>query len=76
MFSRRSDASKVALVYLVRQLAQWDFTIIDCQMPSAHLFSLGAEQISRREFSRILVKACDEPDRPGPWHLDPELVVN
>lgn len=37
MFSRASDASKVALAHLVRQLEQWGFRFIDCQLPTPHL---------------------------------------
>lgn len=73
MFSRRSDASKVGLVYLVRQLKIWDYTVIDCQLPSPHLASLGAEDIRRRDFLRMLDAALSLPDRPGPWCLDLDL---
>ena len=51
MFSRVSDASKIAFVHLVRQLERWGFEMIDCQMKTAHLASLGAREISRKEFS-------------------------
>ena len=50
MFSRRSDASKIALAHLCRYLHGRDFGIIDCQMQTAHLASLGARAIARREF--------------------------
>ena len=52
MFARRSDASKVALVHLVRQLERWGFRLIDCQMSTAHLASLGAREIRRADFLR------------------------
>lgn len=70
MFSRASDASKVALVQLVGQLAAWGFQIVDCQLPSPHLFSLGAEEIPRREFMDRLDEALKQPDRPGPWRFE------
>lgn len=54
MFSRRSDASKVALVHVARAA---DVALIDCQMPSAHLARLGAECISRPHFLRLLRRA-------------------
>ncbi len=73
MFSRRSDASKVAFVYLVRQLDAWGYRLIDCQLPSPYLASLGAIEIRRRDFLRMLDAALSVPDRPGPWQLDPEL---
>lgn len=73
MFSRRSDASKVALAHLVRMLHQLNFGLIDCQVSSAHLSSLGAREISRREFTGLLNKHCDtdrsaqafDPDMPA-----------
>lgn len=60
MFSRQTDTSKIALVYLVRQLQQWGFSFIDCQVYSEHLGSLGARQISRPDFIRLLNKHCDQ----------------
>jgi len=50
MFSRVSDASKVALAHLARQLGRWDFGLIDCQMNTSHLASLGAREIPRADF--------------------------
>jgi leucyl/phenylalanyl-tRNA--protein transferase len=70
MFSRRADASKVALVWLARQLSAWGFRFIDCQLPSAHLFSLGAREIPRRQFIRELHDALALPGRTGRWEFD------
>ena len=50
MFSRDTDASKAAFVHLVRQLDAWGCTLLDCQMSTQHLFSLGAEEIRRADF--------------------------
>lgn len=50
MFAKKSDASKVALYYLVRRLKQKGFSLLDCQTPTNHLQSLGAKCISRDEF--------------------------
>lgn len=50
MFSRVSDASKVALAHLARQLERWDFGLIDCQMNTPHLAALGAREIPRAAF--------------------------
>ncbi len=61
MFSRMSDASKVALVYLCRLLNQSGFTLIDCQVYSKHLQSLGAQPVSREHFAVCLERDC----RPG-----------
>jgi leucyl/phenylalanyl-tRNA---protein transferase len=62
MFSRVDNASKVALIHLCAQLQKWGFTVIDCQVSSAHLLSMGACAIPREEFQRLLkhytVQAC------------------
>ena len=50
MFSHASNASKNALAHLARQLERWQFEMIDCQMNTAHLASLGAREIPRSEF--------------------------
>ena len=74
MFSRANDASKIAFVHLVRQLERWGFGMIDCQMKTAHLSSLGAREIPREEFARRLDELLDYPDTPGHWRLDHDLV--
>lgn len=58
MFSRVSDGSKVALASLARILAACRFRLIDCQVHTRHLQSLGAIPLSRREFSQILEQDC------------------
>ncbi|MEO8331049.1 MAG: leucyl/phenylalanyl-tRNA--protein transferase [Gallionella sp.] len=50
MFSRISNASKIALAHLAAQLARWQYGMIDCQMKTTHLASLGAREIPRSEF--------------------------
>jgi len=70
MFTRRTDASKVAFVALAQQLMHWGFAVIDCQIHSEHLESLGAETISRQQFSALLDQHCEEPGQPGPWRLE------
>ncbi len=50
MFSLVSNASKIALAHLARQLGRWQFGMIDCQMNTPHLASLGAREIPRSEF--------------------------
>lgn len=59
MFSRTSNASKVGFVTLVSALKAAGFVLIDCQMPTAHLISLGAESIRRSEFSEYLTQHLD-----------------
>lgn len=61
MFSRMSDASKVALAHL----REMDFALIDCQLPSAHLARLGAREIPRDAFLRLLDNWCEAPEVRG-----------
>ena len=70
MFTRVPDASKVALVRLVRQLQAWRFRLIECQQSSPHVMRFGAVEIPRREFSRLLSEAVRLPDRRGRWEFD------
>ncbi len=58
MFHTQSDASKVAFVHGVNQLASQGVALIDCQVYSEHLASLGAEEMSRAEFSTLLTIYC------------------
>jgi leucyl/phenylalanyl-tRNA--protein transferase len=72
MFSRKTDASKIALAHLATQLARWNFGMIDCQMNTPHLASLGAREIPRKEFIARLQDLinCD----PVPvWRFDEDL---
>lgn len=62
MFSRTDNASKVGFVSLVSQLKDWGFVLIDCQMPTQHLHSLGAREIPRSEFARYLRQFLDRPN--------------
>jgi len=64
MFSRRDNASKVALVSLVQKLEQAGFTLLDCQQTTDHLLSFGAKEISRREFQNYLRVAEVPPYGP------------
>jgi len=61
MFSRRSNASKVALVALVRHLQEQEFVLLDCQQTTAHLVSMGAREIPREQFQQQLKKALVPP---------------
>lgn len=61
MFANVSDASKVAFAVLIEHLKQWGFAFVDCQVPTEHLKSLGAKEVSRDEFLRRLRAASDEP---------------
>ena len=70
MFMRAPDASKVALVSLVRQLQAWGFRLMDCQQSSPHVMRFGAEEISRHNFLTHLTAALRLPDRRGRWQFD------
>ncbi len=63
MFAFERDSSKVALYTLVKLLIEWNFSFIDCQIPSNHLASLGARILERDEFMIELNKAvnCEIP---------------
>jgi len=74
MFTRAADASKIALVHLARQLARWQFGMIDCQMYTPHLASLGARAISRADFVHKLAQLVNYPDASGRWKLDHDLA--
>lgn len=74
MFSRATDASKVALVMLARQLQAWGFHFIDCQILSPHLATLGAVERPRALFLDELERALTHPDVPGPWRFDHALL--
>jgi leucyl/phenylalanyl-tRNA--protein transferase len=67
MFSRVSDASKVAYVRLVRKLREWGYELIDCQVYTEHLASLGAVEIPRAQFRQILDTLCAQPGKDGCW---------
>ena len=69
-----TTASKAALVGLVRQLERWGgFEMIDCQMATEHLASLGAREIPRREFTARIERLVRAPAIPGPWTADIDL---
>jgi leucyl/phenylalanyl-tRNA--protein transferase len=67
MFSRVRDASKLALAALTSHLQLKNFGVIDCQVHTDHLASLGARSLPRRQFSELLEELIDFPGYPGPW---------
>lgn len=68
MFHRASNASKAAFAFAVGQLLQWGYRLIDCQVYTAHLASLGAEEIPRAAFIGLLDDFCDLPVSVSAWH--------
>jgi leucyl/phenylalanyl-tRNA--protein transferase len=75
MFSRRSDASKIALAHLTAQLARWNFGMIDCQMNTAHLASLGAREIPREDFMQRLQELVNYDNRESPWEFEHDIIA-
>ena len=67
MFTRATDASKVAFVNLARHLHARRFELIDCQVASAHVASLGASSLPRAKFLAYLDEYCEPHGTPGPW---------
>jgi leucyl/phenylalanyl-tRNA--protein transferase len=70
MFTRVRDASKIALAHLVARLRAARFGLVDCQMPTAHLASLGARQIPRDAFLRRVSELVHYPTPPGCWRRE------
>jgi leucyl/phenylalanyl-tRNA---protein transferase len=57
MFSRQPNASKAAMVFLAQELRARDVLVMDCQLPSRHLDSMGAREIPRRDFLALLAES-------------------
>lgn len=71
MFSRARDASKVAFVHLCHLLRDWSYALIDCQLPTAHLASLGARLMLREAFESILAREVPAAPTAGAWSHPP-----
>jgi leucyl/phenylalanyl-tRNA--protein transferase len=67
MFSLQTDASKIALAHLCHHLRNLEFGIIDCQMETAHLASLGARPIPRSGFIALLERLAITGPAPARW---------
>jgi leucyl/phenylalanyl-tRNA--protein transferase len=72
MVSRETDASKIALAWLAAQMLEWDMPLIDCQMATPHLASLGARGVPRRQFTKWVDALVRQPG-PGVWRFHPAL---
>lgn len=70
MFARAPDASKLAFVALVQQLARWDFLLLDSQVHTDHVARFGAEEIDREDYLTLLGDALDVQTRRGPWSFE------
>ena len=67
MFSARPNGSKVALLALCRALHDWQFPLLDAQVRSEHLVSLGAIELPRAQFARDIARLTGQPAIPGSW---------
>ncbi len=75
MFSRRTDASKIAFVHSVGYLRERGFELIDCQVWSHHLKTLGARTLPREEFLSLLNTLCSAHREPGSWVAEHEHFI-
>ena len=74
MFTRESDASKVALVSLIEQLAAWDFELFDAQLFMEHLVRYGFEEWPRTQYLDVLGEAVQRESRRGAWRVEGGVV--
>ena len=75
MFSRRPTASKAAMIVLAEALRTRDFLVMDCQLPSPHLATMGAREIPRQEFLALLSRSIGEhPPGGASWSGERQLV--
>jgi leucyl/phenylalanyl-tRNA--protein transferase len=70
MFSRQPGASKRGFIALVQQLERWDFQLVDCQVATDHLRSLGGRELELDAFLAALAAGVRAPGRLGPWRFD------
>lgn len=75
MFHRETDASKVALVHLVARLTTDGFRLLDTQFVTPHLATLGAVEVPRNRYQRMLEAALPVPARFSPAPLDPSTAL-
>jgi len=76
MFSRADNASKIAMLALTSELSRSGIELLDCQVESAHLMSLGAGLLTRQEFSALLQDACEPADPYVNWPRARSLVAS
>ena len=74
MFSEVNNASKIGLYYLVMHLKEWGFELIDCQVRSNHLLSLGATEIPRSVFINRLKTCIGNREKMGDWAVKESLI--
>lgn len=69
MFHRQTNASKVAFYHCIQQLTAWGYRLIDCQVHTPHLISLGARQINREVFTHLLSRYCPRMPHKNAWQI-------
>ena len=67
MFHTKTDASKIAFVVLAQQLTEWGYQLIDCQVHTDHLASLGAEEVPRSDFAILLRRFLQNKPHATAW---------
>lgn len=75
MFSHRTNASKIAFVFLCRQLHAWGYKLIDCQVENPHLLSLGAQCIDRKDFLKQLSASINQTGTAHPWQFEEQILA-
>lgn len=75
MFSRRTDASKLALAATLRMLERWNYVLLDCQIMNPHLASMGATPLARGDFTALLAAACALAPAAEAWRVLPETLL-
>jgi leucyl/phenylalanyl-tRNA--protein transferase len=76
MFSKATGASKIALLYLSAYLDSWGYAIIDTQLPSAHLASLGGSEMTRDKYLSLLPKFTAQASHYNAWKEPPEIDIH
>ena len=76
MFSRQTNASKAAMLCLCQQLIRHDFEILDCQVESPHLISLGASLMPRPRFAAVIRRACKTNAQFRAWPAERRQVLD
>ena len=74
MYSSHSNASKIAFIQLACQLKEWGYALIDCQVHSNYLQSLGATEIPREDYIKLIQHWTKVPGQEIPWSLDKKLI--
>jgi leucyl/phenylalanyl-tRNA--protein transferase len=76
MFSRQTNASKAAMLALCQQMVLNDFEILDCQVESPHLVSLGASLMPRNKFAAVLRQACKSNSQFLDWPAERRQMLD